>query len=69
MATETMPGPLTRVFNFALKVVFVLVGYAVSIAVLMSLRGPITAGAGEGTWNIIFAGWVLGTLALLGFLT
>lgn len=71
MASETMsePGPLARAYRFVRGVTFILVGYTISIVVLMSLRGPIIASAGEGTWHVIFGAWVLGTLALLGFLT
>jgi hypothetical protein len=69
MSTESMPGPLTRAKNFVLKVVFILVGYTISMAVLMALRGPIVASSGEGSFTVIFGAWVIGTLALLGFLT
>ena len=70
MGTENMsePGPLARVYRFIRGVVFILVGYTISIIILMSLRGSIIASAGEGTWHVIFGAWVLGTLALLGLL-
>lgn len=69
MGTETTAGPLTRAYRFVRGVVFILVGYTLSIAVLMSLRGTVLASASEGTWHLIFGVWVLGTLALLGLLT
>lgn len=70
MGTENMSesGPLARAYRFVRGVSLILVGYTISIVVLMALRGTVLAGLPDGTWYPFFGVWVLVTLAVLGFL-
>jgi hypothetical protein len=68
MGTESNPGLLRRLYNLASFVVVGMVVYVVSIAILMSLRGPIVAATSDGTFTAIFGAWVLATLAAIGLM-
>lgn len=60
--------PLAKAYRFVRGVTLILVGYALSVVVLMTLRATVFASLPDGTWHAIFATWVLATLAVLGFL-
>lgn len=61
-------GALQRIANLAVFVVIGLVVYIVSLGVLMMLRPSIIAATSEGTFTVIFGGWVLTTLAAISLL-